>query len=75
LAVDLNAASNPMGATLVTDMPAWMVGMWTVRVPVGWRLPGPQGAMHYEYMGRPSDVARDDYRSASRRATLDHDRR
>ena len=60
LAVDLNAASNPMGATLVTDMPAWMVGMWTgCGFRWGGAYSGRKDAMHYEYMGRPSDVARD----------------
>jgi hypothetical protein len=77
LAIDLNATSNPMGSTLVTDMPAWMVGMWTrVRVPVGWRLPGPQGRDALRVHGPPIRRGpRHDYRSASRRATLDHDGR
>ena len=60
LAVDLNAASNPMGSELVTDMPAWMVGMWTAcGFRWGGAYSGRKDAMHYEYMGRPSDVARD----------------
>ena len=60
LAVDLNASSNPMGSELVTDMPAWMVGMWTAcGFRWGGAYSGRKDAMHYEYMGRPSDVARD----------------
>ena len=60
LAVDLNASSNPMGSELVTDMPAWMVDMWTsCGFRWGGSYHGRKDAMHYEYMGRPTDVARD----------------
>jgi len=60
LAVDLNAASNPMGATLVTDMPAWMPDMWTeCGFRWGGAYQGRKAAMHFDDMGSPADVARD----------------
>lgn len=60
LAIDLNSTTNPMGPTLVTDMPAWMVGMWTeCGFRWGGAYQGRKDAMHFEYMGSPSDVARD----------------
>lgn len=60
LAIDLNAGANPMGPTLVTDMPAWMPDMWK-RCGFRWGgdYSGRKDAMHFEYMGSPVDVARD----------------
>jgi hypothetical protein len=41
-------------------MPAWMVGMWTeCGFRWGGAYQGRKDAMHFEYMGSPSDVARD----------------
>jgi hypothetical protein len=57
LAVDLNAPTNPMGSTLKTDMPKWMVDLWTT---YGFRWGGTftrlKDAMHFEYMGTPADA-------------------
>lgn len=59
LAPDINAPNNPMGSTLRTDMPAWMPRMWEAcGFRWGGRYKTRPDAMHYEYMGRPSDVAR-----------------
>ena len=57
LAVDLNAPANPMGAHLVTDMPGWMVELWTSkRFRWGGNYTGRKDAMHYEFMGTPDDA-------------------
>jgi hypothetical protein len=59
LAVDLNAPANPMGPTLVTDMPQWMVDLWTSKqFRWGGSYKGRKDAMHYEFMGTPADAAR-----------------
>jgi hypothetical protein len=61
LAIDLNASSNPMGAD-TRDRHARMDGRHVDRrVGSGGAAPtsGRKDAMHYEYMGRPTDVARD----------------
>lgn len=59
LAVDLNAPKNPMGSTLITDMPRWMPELWA---DYGFRWGGTYtrrpDAMHYEFMGTPADAAR-----------------
>lgn len=59
LAVDVNSLANPMGPSLVTDMPAWLPELWTGH---GFRWGGSytarKDAMHFEYMGTPDDVAR-----------------
>lgn len=59
LAVDLNARTNPMGSKLKTDMPRWVVEagkkwglLW------GGTYKSRPDAMHYEFVGRPEDVAR-----------------
>jgi hypothetical protein len=58
LAVDINAPKNPMSSRLITDMPSWMPRMWE---DCGFRWGGRYrvrpDAMHYEYVGRPGDVA------------------
>lgn len=57
LAVDLNSLANPMGSSLVTDMPRWMPRLWTEH---GFRWGGDylgrKDAMHYEYVGTPRDA-------------------
>jgi hypothetical protein len=57
LAVDINAPANPMGPTLVTDMPDWYVELWT---GLGFRWGGHyrrrKDAMHFEFMGTPEDA-------------------
>lgn len=59
LAVDLNAPANPMSATLVTDMPGWMVELWTSKgFRWGGHYTGRKDAMHYEFMGTPDDARR-----------------
>ncbi|MGH9156162.1 MAG: peptidoglycan-binding protein [Acidimicrobiales bacterium] len=59
LAVDLNAPANPLGAQLVTDMPGWMVELWTSKsFRWGGSYTGRKDAMHYEFMGTPDDAAR-----------------
>lgn len=59
LAVDINAPTNPMGSTLITDMPGWMPDLWNA---YGFRWGGDYisrpDAMHYEFMGSVSDAAR-----------------
>lgn len=59
LAVDLNSLANPMGPSLVTDMPGWMRELWTGH-GFGWggAYTGRKDAMHYEYLGTPQDAAR-----------------
>jgi hypothetical protein len=59
LAVDLNATTNPMLASrLVTDMPAWVVECaekWGLHWGGNYKSrPDP---MHFEFLGRPEDVA------------------
>lgn len=60
LAVDINAPTNPRTANLVTDMPSWMPDLWN---KYGFRwggdYPSPilKDAMHYEFMGDPSQAA------------------
>lgn len=59
LAVDLNATTNPMGSRLVTDMPAWVIECaekWGLSW--GGRYKTRPDAMHFEFLGRPEDVAR-----------------
>ena len=59
LAVDLNARTNPMQATLRTDMPAAMVERWTSRLfRWGGDYRGRKDPMHFEFMGTPADSAR-----------------
>lgn len=59
LAVDLNSLSNPMQKTLKTDMPDWMVELWTSHLfRWGGAYQGRKDAMHYEFMGTPDDAAR-----------------
>ena len=59
LAVDINAPTNPHSDSLVTDMPSWMPDLWTA---YGFRWGGTYSsrpdAMHYEFMGSPSDAQR-----------------
>lgn len=59
LAVDLNAPANPMSQQLVTDMPGWMVELWTSKsFRWGGNYKGRKDAMHYEFMGTPEDARR-----------------
>jgi hypothetical protein len=60
LAVDINSLANPMGRTFVSNLPPAMVTMWTqCRFFWGGYYRGRPDAMHFEYMGRPGDVAAD----------------
>lgn len=60
LAIDLNARTNPMTNRLVTDMPKWVIDaakrwglLW------GGHYSGVRkDPMHFEFIGRPEDVAR-----------------
>src|SRR3954453_8865483 len=57
LAVDLNSLANPMGATLVTDMPGWMRELWTDHgFRWGGSYHGRKDAMHFEFMGSPAQA-------------------
>lgn len=59
LAVDINAQSNPYTYSLVTDMPRWMYEMWEAHgFRWGGRYSNKKDAMHYEFMGTPTDAAR-----------------
>jgi D-alanyl-D-alanine carboxypeptidase len=59
LAVDINAPKNPMGSTLITDMPGWMPDLWNA---YGFKWGGDYksrpDAMHYEFVGSVADAAR-----------------
>lgn len=57
LAVDLNAPKNPMSSRLITDMPGWMPNLWN-RFGFRWGgdYSGRKDAMHYEFVGTPSDA-------------------
>ena len=58
LAVDLNWSTNPFKNPLTTDMPSWMVNLWT---EYGFRWGGTytrlKDSMHYEFMGTMDDAA------------------
>lgn len=63
LAIDQNTKSNPMSKRWRSTTPPAVVDMWE---SAGWfwggRYPVPQwyyDAMHFEYLGRPEDVAKD----------------
>ena len=59
LAIDINAPTNPMGSTLITDMPRWMPELWAqYGFRWGGSYTGRKDAMHYEFMGTPTDAAR-----------------
>lgn len=64
LAVDLNAPTNPMTSSLKTDMPSWMPDMWN-RYHFRWGgdYAGRKDAMHYEYMGTPTEAWLDTLRA------------
>jgi hypothetical protein len=59
LALDINSLTNPMGTTFRSNMPPAMVTMWWSCGFYwgGWYRSRPD-AMHFEYIGRPGDVAR-----------------
>lgn len=58
LAVDINPDKNPMTSRLITDMPKWMVDAWK-DLGFGWGgdWRSRPDAMHYEYMGTPTQAA------------------
>lgn len=59
LAVDLNARTNPMQASLRTDMPPPMIERWTSRLfRWGGEYRGRKDPMHFEFTGTPADAAR-----------------
>ncbi|WP_165952708.1 M15 family metallopeptidase [Kribbella albertanoniae] len=58
LAVDINSLSNPMGSTFKTDLPPRVVSAWeSCGFYWGGRYENRPDAMHFEYIGRPADVA------------------
>ncbi len=60
LAVDINSLANPMGSTFITDLPPAVVAMWeSCGLYWGGRYQKRPDAMHFEYIGRPQDVAAD----------------
>lgn len=59
LAVDLNSLANPMGSTLKTNIPMYIVLMWEkYMMRWGGRYTGRKDAMHFEFMGSPADAKR-----------------
>jgi peptidoglycan hydrolase-like protein with peptidoglycan-binding domain len=59
LAVDLNAPCNPMSTTFKTDIPPRVVQMWEASgFYWGGRYDTRPDTMHFEYIGRPQDVAK-----------------
>jgi hypothetical protein len=58
LALDINARTNPMGSTFRSDLPPAVVALWWSCGFYwgGWYRSRPD-AMHFEYVGRPADVA------------------
>ncbi len=57
--IDINAPKNPMGPTLITDMPDWMPVMWKhYGFRWGGNYQGKKDAMHYEFMGTTADAVR-----------------
>jgi hypothetical protein len=60
LAVDLNAPDNPMSSTFRTNIPPAVVHAWEASgFYWGGRYVNTPDAMHFEYVGRPADVAAD----------------
>ena len=58
LAVDINAPVNPMGPTLITDMPDWMPDLWNAyRFRWGGDYISRPDAMHYEFVGSVAEAA------------------
>jgi len=57
LAIDINWDRNPMGSSLVTDMPSWMPPLWeSYGFRWGGRYQRRPDAMHFEFMGTPNDA-------------------
>lgn len=60
LAIDLNAEDNPMGSSFHTDIPPAVVHTWEAcHFYWGGRYENRPDTMHFEYVGRPADVAAD----------------
>jgi len=60
LAVDLNAEDNPMGSTFRSNIPPAVVKAWeSCHFYWGGRYTSRPDSMHFEYVGRPADVAAD----------------
>jgi hypothetical protein len=60
LAVDLNAEDNPMGSTLITNIPPGVIHAWeSCGFYWGGRYLNRPDAMHLEYVRRPADVLAD----------------
>lgn len=58
LAVDLNAPCNPMSSVFKSDIPPVVVHLWeSCGFYWGGRYGSRPDAMHFEYIGRPADVA------------------
>lgn len=59
LAIDINATTNPYSAVFRTDIPPVVVNDWEV---CGWywggRYTNKKDTMHFEFIGKPSDVAK-----------------
>jgi hypothetical protein len=66
LAIDINWDRNPSGSDFQSDIPPDMVAMWEDAGWFwgGWYRGGNYDPMHFEYLGRPSDVAEDASRAA-----------
>ncbi len=60
MAIDINWDKNPMSSTFKSEIPPKVVAMWN---DCGWYWGGFYGGrpdtMHFEYVGKPSDVASD----------------
>jgi hypothetical protein len=71
LAVDVNSEDNPMGSKLITDLPPKVVHAWeSCHFYWGGRYENRPDAMHFEYVGRPQDVAADLKRARALLASL-----
>jgi hypothetical protein len=60
LAVDINSLTNPMQSTFRSDIPPAVVHAWEIcGFYWGGRYVNRPDTMHFEYIGRPADVATD----------------
>lgn len=59
LAIDLNATTNPMTSSLVTDFPQWAVELGEKKYGLRWggRYATRPDAMHWEWVGTPKQAA------------------
>lgn len=60
LAIDINASCNPMSTRWRCNIPPDIVDLWeSAGFYWGGRYDGTHDPMHFEYLGRPADVAAD----------------